>query len=377
MTGFGMIIPLIPFYATNLGAGPSSIGLLIASFSIMQVIFSPILGGLSDRLGRRPVLLISIFTSITSFILFTLATSFWILLLSRVVAGLATEAGVAQAYIADITTREERAEGMGKVGASLGMGFIIGPAIGGLLSPYGFWAPGVAAVILSIINFFFVLFFLPETPKNNDSSEDKPPKKESKGFFKTILSAFTTPLTGSIYLIYFIATLAFSTIPVIVPLLAVDLYNFTSVEMSYIFMYIGILQVFFQGVAINRINRIFSDKAMIIIGPLFMLCGIFLMPLTKSLILFFASLTIMSAGVSIINTTTPSFLSQRTSSDEQGGVLGLTQAVSSIARVPGPLIGGIIYDLGGTAAPFYTSSALLVSSVVLGCRVFQLCKISQ
>jgi len=149
-TGFGMIIPLLPFYAETFQAGSAALGILIASFPLMQFIFSPILGRISDNVGRKPVLVISILTSAGSFVLFAVANSFFILLLSRIVAGLATETAVAQAYIADITSKKERASGIGKVGAAHGAGFIIGPAIGGTLSVYGFSAPGLAAVFLTV-----------------------------------------------------------------------------------------------------------------------------------------------------------------------------------------------------------------------------------
>jgi multidrug resistance protein len=373
MTGFGMIIPLIPFYATSLGASPSSIGVMLASFAVMQVIFSPLLGRISDRIGRRPVLLISILTSIGSFILFTLANSFLILLLSRIVAGIATEGAVAQAYIADITTKDQRAGGMGKVGAAFGIGFIIGPAIGGLLSPYGFWAPGVAAIILSLVNFLFVLLFLPESSTTFSAKTQS--LKERKGHIRTILDAVSLPITGSVYVIYFIVTLAFSAIPVIVPFLVVDFFEFTAVEMSYIFTYIGILQALFQGVAISKIAKMVSEEKLIIIGPLLMFLGIFLMPLIPNIILFLVTLSTMSSGVAITNTIVPSFISKRTSPDEQGGVLGLTQSVSSLARVPGPLLGGVIYDFGGTIAPFLASSLMLLIPVIIGCRVFQKCRL--
>ena len=167
-TGFGMIIPLLPFFAETFQAGSVALGVLIASFPLMQFIFSPILGRLSDNVGRKPVLVISILTSAGSFFLFAVANSFFVLLLSRIVAGLATETAVAQAYIADITSARERSSGIGKVGAAHAAGFIMGPAIGGILSVYGFSAAGFAAVFLTVVNLLFVLFFLPESlPQRN------------------------------------------------------------------------------------------------------------------------------------------------------------------------------------------------------------------
>ena len=155
--GFGIIIPLMPFYTTELQAGPAALGILLASFAFMQFFFAPILGRWSDNIGRKPVLLVSIFASTLGYIIFGLANSFLLLLISRIVAGIATETAVAQAYIADITSGEERASGMGKVNAAHGAGFIVGPAIGGFLSIYGYWAPGIASAFLTLINFLLFI----------------------------------------------------------------------------------------------------------------------------------------------------------------------------------------------------------------------------
>jgi predicted MFS family arabinose efflux permease len=369
MTGFGMIIPLIPFLATSLDAGPSSIGILLASFSIMQFIFSPILGRLSDRMGRRPVLILSILTSIASFALFAVANSFPLLLLSRIVAGLATEGAVAQAYIADITTKKDRAKGLGRVGAARGIGFIVGPAIGAVLSPYGFWAPGALAVALGVINLLFVVISLPEPPTRREFRVEG----SEVGFWKRILEALTTPLTGSVFLIYFFITLAFSTIPVIVPLLVAEYFGFTAVEMSYIFIFIGLLQVAMQGFAIGKLTMRIGEEKLIVLGPLLTMVGIILMPMTNSIPLFLLTTALMSAGLGITNTAVPSFVSQRTPPEEQGGILGVMQSVGSIARIPGPLVGGLVSEFVGLAAPFYVSGLILLIPFLTGCRVFRAC----
>jgi MFS family permease len=291
------------------------------------------------------------------------------------VAGLATEAAVAQAYIADSTSKTDRASGMGKVGAALGIGFILGPALGGLLSPYGFWAPGIAAVILSFGNFLFVLVFLPESiSKEASLREQSSTQQGAQTFLRRIISAIAQPLTGAVYLIYFIVTFAFSAVPVIVPLLVEEFYNFSAVEMSYLFMYIGVLQVVLQGGGIGRIIKKVSEETLIIIGPLLMLCGLMIMPLMRNLLMFLVTVSMMSSGVALTNTIVPSFLSKRTSPEEQGQVLGLTQSISSLARVPGPVVSGVIYDLGGTGLPFFVSALLLFIPVILGCKVFQKCQ---
>ncbi len=371
-TGFGIIIPLLPFYAENFQAGSAALGILVASFSLMQFLFSPILGRISDNVGRKPVLIISILTSVASFLLFALANSFFILLLSRIVAGLATETAVAQAYIADITSKKERASGIGKVGAAHGAGFITGPAIGGLLSVYGFSAPGFAAVFLTLVNLLFVLFFLPESLKK-ESSELRLSPRSTSGFFHKILAAFAKPLIGAVLMIFFIVFLSFSAIPVIMPLLGVAFFGFGSVEMSYFFMYIGTVQIILQGVVIGRLTEKFGEEKLIAFGPLLMMLGIFLMPLIPNIAIFMLSLTMIASGSGIMRTVVPSFISKSTAANEQGGTLGVANSVASIATVPGPLIGGSLFEFAGLAAPFFASAAMLIVAFGLGCRVFHAC----
>lgn len=171
ITGYGIIIPLLPFYANEFQAGPTALGILIASFAIMQFFFSPLLGKASDKKGRKPILLISLLISFISFTVFSFANSYLMLLFSRIIAGIATERAVAQAYIADATDHKTRTKEMGKIGAALGAGFIIGPAIGGFLSTYGFSIPGYAAMILTLINILFVISFLPEPQRDQEKKE--------------------------------------------------------------------------------------------------------------------------------------------------------------------------------------------------------------
>ena len=294
-TGFGMIIPLLPFYAETFQAGSAALGVLIASFPLMQFIFSPILGRISDNVGRKPVLAISILTSAASFVFFAIANSFLILLLSRIVAGLATETAVAQAYIADITGKEERASGMGKVGAAHAAGFIVGPAIGGVLSVYGFSAPGLAAVFLTVINLLFVLLFLPESLPQKDSILQVA-ADSNDGFLRGLLNAFSKPLIGTVLVIFFIVFLSWSAIPVIMPLLGVIFFGFGSVEMSYFFIYMGTIQIMWQGVIIGRLTEKIGEEQLIAFGPLLLMLGIFLMPLIPNIALFVFSLTIICLG---------------------------------------------------------------------------------
>lgn len=369
MIGFGMVIPLLPFHSATVEAGAFALGMLIGSFSLMQFIFSPLLGRLSDKVGRKPILLLSIFSSTVSFILFALANSFPALLLSRITAGMATEAAVAQAYIADITTEKDRATGMGKVAAAHGAGFIIGPAIGGFLSIYGFSVPGFAAAALNGINLLFAFLFLPES--NNRINSSALTSANSDGYWRKLATALTKPLIGTVFTIFFIITLAFSAIPVIVPLLGIAFFGFGEVEMSYFFMYIGVVQIVLQGILIGRLTKRWGEENLITLGSLLMMLGVFIMPLTPNIVVFLSSLTMISSGIGTLGTVLISFISKRTAADEQGGMLGVAQSVGSIARIPGPLIGGLIAEIAGLNIAFFISAALLLIAFVLGLKVFQ------
>jgi len=371
LTGFGMVIPLLPFYADSLQAGSTALGVLVASFAVMQFIFSPVLGRISDRAGRRPILLLSILTSMASFVLFALAESYMVLLLSRIIAGMATETAVAQAYIADITTKKGRASGIGKVGAAHGAGFIVGPALGGILSVYGFWAPGVAAALLTSVNLVFVFLFLPESINRRDPIHQQRRSKES--IIHRPLGTLGKSEISAVLTIFFIITLAFSAIPVVAPLLGRDLFGIGPVEMSYFFIYIGLVQVLLQGFVIGRLAKMFGEEKLTAVGVLLIMVGMFFTPLISHIANFLVSLTAVVFGIGMLNTVIPSFISKRTTAAKQGGALGTAQSVSSIARVPGPLMGGFVYEFAGLAAPFFLSAALLAFAFGLSCRVFQIC----
>ena len=366
VTGFGIVLPLLPYYATAFGAGSTALGVLVASFALMQFLFSPFLGRLSDRVGRRPVLLLSILTSVVSFLLFGLATSFIMLLLSRIVAGMATEVGVAQAYIADITEKKGRATGMGRVGAAHGAGFIIGPALGGFLSTYSFSAAGFAAAALALVNLVFAFFFLPESRVNTDKKKDK---TGEMSLTKGLADVLSRPLMGSLLAILFTMSFAFSAFPVVMPLLAISLFGLGSSDMSYFFVYIGLVQIVFQGFIVGRLASRVGEGKLIAVGTLLMALSLFFMALFPNFGVFLVLSTVMVSGGGMLGTAIPSFISKRTSPEEQGGVLGVTQSVSSTARIPGPLVGGSVYEFAGLAAPFLLGAALLTIATLLGIRI--------
>lgn len=372
ITGYGIIIPLLPFYAKEFQAGPTELGILIASFAIMQFFFSPLLGKASDKKGRKPILLISLLISFISFTIFSFANSYLMLLFSRIIAGIATERAVAQAYIADVTDHKSRTKEMGKIGAALGAGFIIGPSIGGILSTYGFSIPGYAAMILTVINILFVISLLPEPHRDKERTNEV--TTGSSGYLRGLRDSLRKPLLGPTLLILFIVTLAFSTIPVIVPLLSIDFFNFNSLELSYVFIYIGLIQIVMQGFLINPLSKRLGEEKLIALGPILMATGTLLMPIFQNVAIFFLTNSLLAAGFGIINTSIPAFLSKRISIDEQGSILGVAGSVASIANIPGPLVIGLIYDFAGSFVPFLISAVMLTTAFLLGCRVYSACK---
>ena len=371
ITGYGIIIPLLPFYADEFQAGPAALGILIASFAIMQFLFGPILGRASDKKGRKPILLLSLLLSFIGFTIFSFANSYLMLLFSRIVAGIATERAVAQAYIADITDHKSRTKELGKIGAALGAGFIIGPAIGGALSTYGYSIPGYAAMILTVINILSVIAFLPEPPRKKETT---PEAEKSLGYLQGLIDSLRKPLLGPTLIILFLVTVAFSTIPVIVPLLSIDYFNFSSLELSFVFIYIGIVQIVMQGFLIDALSKRLGDDKLIALGPIVMATGIILMPSFQNVIIFFIGNSLLAAGFGIINTSIPSFISKRITLNEQGSVLGIASSVSSIANIPGPLIIGFIYAFAGSFIPFLISAVILTAAFLIGCSVYKACK---
>ncbi len=371
-TGYGIIIPLLPFYAKEFQAGPTALGILITSFAIMQFFFSPILGKASDKMGRKPILLVSLLISLTSFTIFSFANSYLMLLFSRIIAGVATERAVAQAYIADVTDHKSRIKEMGKIGAALGAGFIIGPAMGGLLGTFGFAIPGYAAMILTLTNILFVISFLPESQREKEQTLEN--TRGIFGYLRELRYSLRKPLLSPTLLILFIVTLAFSTIPVIVPWLSVDLFNFGSLELSFVFIYIGLIQIIMQGFLINPLSIRLGEEKLIALGPILMAIGTIIMPIFQNVVIFYFANSLLSAGFGIINTAIPAFLSKRISLNEQGSILGIASSVASIANIPGPYVIGVIYAFAGSFVPFFISAVMLAASFVIGCRVYSACK---
>ena len=350
MVGFGVIIPVLPFIAINMGATPFYVGLLIASYSLMQFIFSPIWGSLSDKYGRKPILLIGLFGFTVTFILFGLANSFWMLFLARMAGGILSSACLpsAMAYVADTTSEEERGGGMGLIGAAMGLGLIFGPALGGLSSIWHVGTPFFVSAGIAGINFFFTLFFLKESRKRHSAS------KIRYNNFGHLLS-----LRGYMAFIFFLAFLlsySISSFEVMFPMFAKQRFNFGSFEVGAAFTLMGIIGVVIQGLIIGRLIKAAGEGLVIKIGILLTALGIGLSVFSFNFISLMFFLGVAVVGQGFMRPSLASLISKNTELEE-GSTMGLMQSVESLGRIVGPLAGGYLLQIG-LLLPYSSTGAL-------------------
>jgi DHA1 family tetracycline resistance protein-like MFS transporter len=346
LVGFGIVIPVLPFYAegTIFNATPRTVGFLFASYSIMQLIFSPVLGRLSDKHGRRPVLLISIIGTGIGFLILGFATTLWMLFLGRILDGISGgNISTAQAYIADITTKEDRAKGMGLLGAAFGLGFIFGPALGGILSRWGVSVPFLFAAGLCFANALLLYFTLPETV-----TPDHPARVSAAGGrgLSQLVESLKQPRLGFVLVIYFLFVVAFSIMTTSFSLYTMFRFGYDAQHNGYLFAYVGLLAVIIQGGLIGKLVKRFGELALIIVGALFFAGSLFAVPFvgpaSGGLLALLIGGGIFSMGNSLATPSLTSLASKSVGPGEQGGVLGVTQSVGSLARAVGPALAALL-----------------------------------
>lgn len=366
LLGFGILIPILPAFASKqLGISDFAIGVLFASFSFVQFIFNPILGKLSDKYGRKPLILISLLCTITSYILFSFSTSFIMLLISRLLGGFGgSNIAVAQAYIADITPKSNRSKGMGLIGMAFGLGFVFGPVVGGLLSGYGYAVAGLGSAGFSTIAFIFALVVLKESLSKED--REKVIKTSQKVFdLKEAVRIIRHPDVGLLILLFFIVTFSGANIFGTYALLGYKLYHFTNVQIGYLFGIMGIVGAVVQGGMIRILTRKFSDKVLILAGSLFMMFGIGLMPYSYNFLGMAITISILSIGTGIVQPIVLAMVSKYSPDEEQGIILGINQSLSALGRVLGPLWGGFAFDFLGYQFPFLTGGIFMFLTFIL------------
>ena len=348
LVGFGIVIPLLPLYAEHYHPAPWVFGLLMAAYSAMQFVFSPILGRLSDRVGRRPVLLISLAGSVVGFVMFALADSLVWLFAARLLAGIAGgNIATAQAVIADTTKPEDRARGMGLIGAAFGLGFIAGPALAGLLAPISPAAPGWGAAACSAVAFAMTLLYLPETrPVGTAAARSTPASGVARLAF-----AWRHPELGPLMLIGFAVVTGFAAFEVTFAQFLHDRLALPHSGVSFLFVYVGVLAAVVQGVLVGRATRWLGERRLVIGGLALGAVGLLLLASAHSLGVVLAVLPVLSLGIGMVMPSLSALVSRGAAADQQGMALGAFQGISSLARVVGPFAAEVALGSWGVAAP--------------------------
>ena len=369
MIGFGILIPIVPRYIeTRFGSSEILIGLLIASFSFFQFLFSPILGKLSDHIGRKPIIIFSLAVTTISYIIFAFAPEYWIALLARSIAGMSGGSiSTAQAYIADVTEKSDRTKGMGLMGASFGIGFVLGPFIGGIMSTYGYVLTNLTAAAFSLFALILSIVFLEESLTNKTK-----PVINKSDFLTSLklnryLKVLQDDIVGKFLLMFLLVTFSIANTYGILPIYAYRYLYFSDRQIGYIYAVIGLVGIIIQGYLIDKLTKRYGEKALLLSGIFFMAAGLFLVPMIHLYIHFiWLVLVAISFGLALINPTIASIVSKLTSPEKQGEVLGINMSMGSLGRVFGPVWGGFSFKVFGYQYPFWTASLFTFLALIIG-----------
>ncbi len=355
LVGFGIIIPLLPFYAQTFGASPIVIGMLFASFSLAQLIAAPLLGELSDRWGRRPVLIFSLIGTVVSFVMLALAGSLAMLFAARIVDGLSGgNITTARAYIADITPQEDRARAFGILGAAFGLGFIVGPALGGAFSLISYTAPIWAAAAITVVAIVLAWVWLPETLHRAQAGGGSP--------WRALAGIARRPQLRLLLSVNFIYWTAFTVYTTTFALFGARRFGFDAARTGYLLAVFGVLGVIVQGGLVGPIARAIGERRTLMIGLLCAAVGWGGSALTYSFPVFVALLVPGAVGIGLCNATLSALISNAAGAHEQGRVQGAAGALESLGRTIGPIWGnGALQVMGEGSA--YGSAAIVLFGI--------------
>ena len=370
LVGFGLVIPLLPFYAVRFAASPQEVTALLAIYSLAQLVTAPLWGRLSDRVGRRPVLLVSLTASALAYLWLGGATALWMLFAARGFAGAcAGNIAAAQAYIADVTGPEERARGMGLIGAAFGLGFIIGPALGGLIAgndpaTADTVTPAWVAAGLSVLALCGVLLLLPESLPANLG--DRAAGRSRVGAVMDVLSR---PILSRLILIFFLVILAFAGMESTFALWAIGQFGWGPRQVGYVFAYVGVLSAVLQGGLIGHLARRFGEERLLLGGLTLIGLGLLVMTLAYNLAALVAAVTALALGMGLTQPSLNSLISRRAGGAEQGEVMGVSQSVASLSRVLGPFAAGFCFAEFGRNAAFLSGAILVAAALLLAYKL--------
>lgn len=357
MVGFGIIIPVLPFYAEEMGASPTQLGLLMAVYSLMQLIFAPMWGRISDRIGRKPVIMIGIIGLALSFFLMALSTQLWMLFAARILGGFLSSANMptVMAYVADITTEEDRGKGMGIIGASVGLGFIFGPAIGGIFSEIDLHIPFFLSGTSALLTFFLVMFVLKESLPL-DKREGKTSERAS----------LREALKGPVSILYFMqlfVSVSLAGLEATFAYFAAERAGLGTVQLGYIFMIMGFAGALVQGGLVGRLTKKFGEGFVIQLGIIISAVGFALILLVDSFTTAAVYLTIFGIGNGFIRPSISSLLTKK-STTGHGSTTGFLSSFDSLGRIIGPPLGGSLFSVA-VGLPYMTGIVLSVIAFLL------------
>ena len=358
LIGFGIIIPLLPFYAETFGASPLVIGLLFAAFSISQLVASPLLGALSDRWGRRPVLMGSLFGTAVSFTMMAVAPNLLVLFAARIIDGLSGgNITTARAYVADVTTEADRARGYGVIGAAFGLGFIVGPGLGALFSRVSYTAPIWVAVALTLVAIGVAWAWLPETVHRVEAG--------GPSWWQLLPSVLRRPGLAHLLSIDFVYWLAFAMFQTTFALFGQRRYGFGVAQIGYLMSGFGVLGVIVQVALIGRVVKAFGERSVLVGGLSCAAVGIGLAAASSTITIFVLALVPVALGMGLCNPSLASLLSRSATADDQGRVQGTAGALESLGRAVGPVLGNGSLQMFGEGSAYALASGLLFGALAL------------
>lgn len=369
LIGFGMVVPLMPLYAEAFGASGAAIAWLMASYSLMQFVFAPLWGRLSDRVGRRPVLLISIAGNAAALLALATAHGYGQMLISRIVAGACTaNLSVASAYVADVTTPERRARGMGALGAAFGLGFVLGPFFAGELTAWGAAAPAYVACALSLVNFVWALGWLPESlspaARRHEARSVRP-----RWWRERIGVVQLVPHLWPVFALILVQVAGFAMMEMDLVLFVERRYGFGAGASGRMLAFVGLVMVAVQGGALGPLARRFGEGALVKVGLGAMALALLALAVGPGgpFAGLLASLTVLACGQGLTSPSLSALVSRNVPASSQGAALGVAQSLSALGRTVGPAAAGPLFDRGGEAAPLFAAGALLAGACTLAC----------
>ena len=374
LVGFGIVIPLLPFYGEHFQADPFTVAMMMATYSLFQFIAAPFWGRLSDTIGRRPVLIASLFGAVLSYIWMGFASTLWMLFAARAVGGLmAGNISAAFAYIADVTTPENRAKGMGLVGAAFGLGFIAGPAIGGILAgsdplTADYQTPAFVAAGLSFLAFVLTVALLKESLSEEVRAKRLSQPRQSR--LTQFKKAFERPGVGMLIVLSFLATFVFAGMETTFAMWSRRQFGWGPEQNGYLFAFIGLIAAALQGGAVGRLAKRFGEGNLIVQGALALALGMVLIPFADTVTWLVVAMVVVAYGFSVINPALNSLISLRTEDTKQGQTMGVARSATTMARVVGPAWAGALFAQLGRDWPYWGGTAVML--VVAGLALMTL-----